>query len=93
MNPRLQIPIWRQVAEVVLDHENGMTRAEVASKFKVTKSTAKSHLEKGVERWLLFKVYTWTGKNSRGWVYYHMNHRPNGMSIEEEIEWENSLRS
>lgn len=93
MNPRLQQPIWKQVVDAVFDHENGMTRAEVAFNFKVTKSTAMSHLEKGVARGLLFKVYTWTGKNSRGWVYYHHSYMPQGMLPEEEAEWLSSLRS
>lgn len=93
MNPRSQKPIWRQVADLVKEHPGGLTRADVAEDFQVTKSTAMVHLEKCVERGLIFKVYTWTSKSSRGWVYIHEFYRPGGMTIEEEIEWQNSQRS
>lgn len=93
MNPRTQKHVWEQVADFVFDRESGVTRADIARVFHITKSTAMSHLEKGVQRGLLFKVYAWAGGNSRGWVYYHQSLVPMGMTQEEESEWLGSLQS
>lgn len=68
---RSQKPVWEQVIERVGEFPvGGTTRLDIARYFNVHKSTAQSHLEKGVERGALVKVYTWTGRNSRGWVYF-----------------------
>lgn len=70
MGPKDQRPIWVQVVEYVANHPNGVGRSDVAQAFHITKTTAISHLEKGVDRDYLVKVYTWVKGNRRGYVYY-----------------------
>jgi len=70
MTPVSQRSIWEQVADRVGGSPQGMSRADIAREFSIHKTTAQSHLEKGVQRGLLIKVYTWVSKTSRGWVYY-----------------------
>lgn len=65
----LAAPIYVQIAESVCKVGQGMTRAEVATKFNITKGTALVHLEKAVQRGLLQKIYTFTSGHYRGWVY------------------------
>lgn len=63
--------IYRQVAEYVRLHPDGVTRSEISKKLGVGKGTALFHLEQGIKYGLLIKVYTFTGNNhQRGWVYY-----------------------
>lgn len=62
-------PIYEEVADFALAAPNGVTRADVARKFGVTKTTATVHLEKCVQRGMLRKVYAWVGEHSRGWAY------------------------
>lgn len=61
--------VWENIADEVGRVGQGMTRAEVAVKFNITKGTAKVHLEKAVERGALQKIYTFTSGHYRGWVY------------------------
>jgi len=63
-------PVYLQVVDFVAQHPNGVGRLDVAKQFKICKSGAITHLEKCVSRGLIIKMYTWTGKNNRGWVYY-----------------------
>lgn len=70
MSPE-QLAVWEQVALRVKDYPNGVGRQQIAYDFHVGKSTARVHLEKGVERGKLVKIFTWVDKRSRGWVYYH----------------------
>jgi predicted ArsR family transcriptional regulator len=76
VNPRLQKPIWEQIVDLVAEHPNGLSRADVAADFDITKNTALVHLEKAVSRGKLAKTYTWVRKNSRGWIYFHPSTRP-----------------
>jgi len=78
MGPKDQRAIWQQVAGRVGGYASGATRADIARDFKIHKSTALSHLEKCVQRGWLIKMYTWTGANSRGWVYYTVSNAPAG---------------
>lgn len=66
------LAIWEQVVNDVNQAGQGMTRAEVAAKLGVTKATATTHLEKGVQRGRLQKIYTNTSGHYRGWVYLSM---------------------
>lgn len=73
MNPniRSQASVWEQVAEYVTANPQGVGRLQVAEHFAIAKGTAAYHLNKGVERGKLIKLYTWVTQNSRGWVYYN----------------------
>lgn len=64
-----QRAIWEQIASDVARVGQGMTRAEVAAKFGISKGTALVHLEKAVQRGALQKIYTFTSGHYRGWVY------------------------
>jgi len=79
MGPKDQRAIWQQVADRVGGYPSGATRSDIARDFKIHKSTALSHLEKCVNRGWLVKMYTWTGTNSRGWVYYNVSTAPAGL--------------
>jgi len=86
---RSQKAVWEQVVDYVTAHPDGVGRSDVANYFKVTRQTAKVHLEKAVERRKLQRVYTWVSTNYRGWVYYSWDTlRPMGMTIEEQMDWE-----
>lgn len=63
-------PVYMQVAELVGKHPGGLTRADIAQDFSIGKGTAQYHLEKCVERGLLFKTYTWISERARGWLYF-----------------------
>ena len=65
-----KVAVWQQVVEFVGAHPDGVGRSQVAEQFRVHKSTALCHLEKGCARGDLIKVYTWVKHSSRGWVYY-----------------------
>jgi len=78
MTSRNELPVFKQVALRVKDYPYGATRAQIADDFHVTKSTAKEHLEKCVERHMLVKYYAWQNGRSRGWIYQDPDTAPAG---------------
>jgi predicted ArsR family transcriptional regulator len=60
---------WKDYEKIVCNMPEGITRAEAAELFGVSKATAKYHLEAAVEAGALEKVAEWATENQIGWVY------------------------
>jgi hypothetical protein len=82
-------PVWRQIVDAVKTYPYGCDRLTIADRFSISKSTAKEHLEKAVDRKELRKFYGWISKNYRGWIYINPADAPNPMYTEvlDELEW------
>jgi hypothetical protein len=77
------------VADRVKHYPYGACRKDIARDFEISKSTAKEHLEKAVQRGLLRKFYGWINRNYHGWIYIDPGAAPNPMYAEvlDEPEW------
>jgi hypothetical protein len=76
-NVKSQAAVWEQICSFVANNPQGVGRSQVAEFFDIDKTVATYHLEKGVARKVLYKVYTWITSNQRGWVYIHQMYVPN----------------
>jgi len=70
--------------------EGDSTRSKAAAHFKVSKSTATYHLERGVSEGVLERFYSWTDEYQTGWAYRRISGNLI-LPFEDEVEEEPDL--
>lgn len=70
--------------------EGDTTRSQAAEHFKVSKSTATYHLERGVTEGMLERFYSWTDEFQTGWAYRKKG-QENLIPFEGEVEQDPDL--